>query len=160
MCGSTRASFSSSAAVSVGRGFDAAAVGARELGAHVDHAGREVDVVPDEAEHLGDAQAGVEDGRDHQPVARRAGAEQPLDLGAAEHALAAALRPWALVVLEQFDRVGDYPAAAAREAQHALERRQRARRGLRRAAGAPQLVQQLGDVVDRERGDPPPPEGR
>ena len=88
-------------------------MGARELGAHVDHAGREVDVVPDQAEQLGDAQAGVEHGRDHQPVARRAGREQALDLGAAEHALAAALRPGALVVLEPLDGVGDDPAAAA-----------------------------------------------
>jgi hypothetical protein len=94
-----------------------AAVGARELCAHVDHAGREIDVVPDQAEHLRDAQAGVEDGRRHQPVGLGAGAEQALDLGAAEHALAAALRPWALVVLEPLDRVGDDPAAAAGEAQ-------------------------------------------
>jgi hypothetical protein len=42
---------------------------ARELGAHVNHAGCGVDVVPDEAEHLGDTQAGVEDGRQQQPVA-------------------------------------------------------------------------------------------
>jgi hypothetical protein len=77
-----------------------AAVRARELGAHMDHTGREVDVVPHQAEHLGDAQAGVEDGRDHEPVAGRADPEQALDLGAAEHALAAALRPGALVVLE------------------------------------------------------------
>jgi hypothetical protein len=41
-----------------------------------------------------------------------------------------------------------------------LERRERARRGLGRAATAPQLLQQVGDVVDRERGDPPPPERR
>jgi hypothetical protein len=137
-----------------------ATVGARELRAHVDHAGREIDVVPDQAEHLRDAQAGVEDGRQHQPVARRAGREQALDLGAAEHALAAPLRPGALVVLEPLDRVGEDPAAAARKAQHALERRQRARRGLGRAALAPQLVQQFGDVVDRDRGDRTPPEGR
>jgi hypothetical protein len=52
-----------------------AAVGARELGAHADHAGGEIDVVPDEAERLGDAQAGEEDGREHQPVALRAGGE-------------------------------------------------------------------------------------
>jgi hypothetical protein len=36
------------------------AVGARELGAHVDQAGAEIDVIPDEAEQLGDPQAGVE----------------------------------------------------------------------------------------------------
>jgi hypothetical protein len=136
------------------------AVGARELRAHVDHAGREVDVVPHHADHLRDAQAGVEDGGHHQPVVRRAGAKQPLDLRAAEHALAAPPRPGALVVLEQLDRVGDDPAAAAREAHHALERRERARRGLRRAARTPQLVQQLGDVIDRERGNRPQPERR
>jgi len=41
------------------------AVGARELSAHVNDAGTDVDVVPDEAEHLGDPQARVEHGRDH-----------------------------------------------------------------------------------------------
>jgi hypothetical protein len=82
---------------------------ARELGAHVNHAGCEVEIVPDEAEHLGDAEAGVEDGRQHQPISGRAGREQALDLRAAEDALAAAPWPRALVVLEPFDRVGDDP---------------------------------------------------
>jgi hypothetical protein len=63
-------------------------------------------------------------------------------------------------VFEQLDGVGGDPAASAGEAHHALERRERARRGLGRAATAPQLLQQVGDVVDRERGDPPPPERR
>jgi hypothetical protein len=93
----------------------------------MDDAGREVDVVPDQAEQLGDAQAGVEDGGDHEPVAGRACAEQALDLGAAEHALAAGLRPRAFVVLEQLDGVGDDPTAAAREPHYALQRRKRAR---------------------------------
>jgi hypothetical protein len=137
-----------------------AAMGAGELRTHVDYAGGEVDVVPDEAEQLRDAQAGVEHGGDHQPVARRAGREQALDLRAAEHALAAPLRPRALVVLEQLNGVGDDPTAAAREAHDALERRERARSGLRRPAGAPQLVQQLGDVIDSERRDRPLPQGR
>jgi hypothetical protein len=148
------------AGVVVATRFAGAAVGARQLRAHVDHPCGEVDVVPDEAEQLGDVQAGVEDGRDHQPVARRADREQALDLGAAEHALAAPLRPGAFVVLEQLNGVGDDPTAAAREAHDALERGECARRGLRRAARAPQLVQQLGDVVDRERGDRPRPERR
>ena len=63
-------------------------------------------------------------------------------------------------MLEQLDRVGDDPVAAARQAQHALERRERARRGLRRTARTPQLVQQLGDIVDCERGDPAPAQAR
>ncbi len=126
----------------------------------MDYPGREVDVVPDEPEHLGDPQAGVEHGRDHQPLARRAGCEQALDLGAAEHPLAAPLWPGALVVLEPLDRVGDDPTAAAGEAHHALERRERARRRFRRAAIAAQLVQQLSDVSDRDRRGPPPPERR
>jgi hypothetical protein len=116
----------------------------------VDDAGGEVDVVPYEAEHLGDPQAGVEHGRDHQPVAWRAERQQPLDLRAAEHALAATLGPRALVVLEPLDGVGNDPAAAAGEAHDALERRDRARRGLRRAALAAQSIKQLGDVVDRD----------
>jgi hypothetical protein len=130
-------------------------VGARQLRANVNDAGVEVDVVPDEAEHLGNPQARVEHSRDHQPVAWRADREQALDLGAAEHALAATLGPRTLVVLEPLDRVGDDPAAAAGEAHHALERRERARGGLRRAALASQSMQQLGDVVDRDRRDPP-----
>jgi hypothetical protein len=63
-------------------------------------------------------------------------------------------------VLEPLDRVGDDPAAAAGEAHDALERRERARRGLRRAALAAQPMEQLGDVVDRDRRDPPPTERR
>jgi hypothetical protein len=46
-------------------------------------------------------------------------------------------------VLEPLDRVGDDPAAVFAE------------RPVR-----PQLVQQLSDVIDRERGDRPPPERR
>jgi len=63
-------------------------------------------------------------------------------------------------VLEPLDWVGDDPAAAAGEAHHGLERRERTRRGLRRAARRPQVLQQVGDVVDRDRGDRPPPERR
>jgi hypothetical protein len=126
----------------------------------VDHAGLEIDVVPDEAEHLRAAQARIENRRQHQPIARRAGREQALDLGAAEHALAAALRPRALVALKQLDRVGDDPTAPTGEARDALERRQRARRGLGRAALAAQRIEQLGHVVDRDRCDPPRRERR
>ena len=53
---------------------------ARELRAHVDHAALEVNVAPREPEELRDPQPGVESGRDHQPVARRASPKQPLDL--------------------------------------------------------------------------------
>jgi hypothetical protein len=135
-------------------------VGARQLRAHVDDASVEVDVVPDEAEHLGDPQARVEHGRDHEPLAGRADREQALYLGAAEHPLATTLGPRALVVFEPLDRVGDDPAAAAGEAHDALERPERARRGLRRAALAAQSMQQLGDVVDRDRRKPPRAERR
>ena len=57
----------------------------------------------------------VEDGRDHEPVARRAGGQQALDLGAAERALAAGLGLWALVTLEPLDRVGNDPTAPTSE---------------------------------------------
>jgi hypothetical protein len=102
------------------------AVGARELRAHVNHSGGEVEVVPDEAEQLGDAQAGKENRRQHQPIARRADREQALDLSAAQHALAPPLWPGALFVLEQLDRVGHDPATAAGKTHHALQRRERA----------------------------------
>jgi hypothetical protein len=89
----------------------AAAVGARELRAHVDHAGGEVDVVPDEAEHLRDAQAGRERSRSS---ADRAVSRSRA--GAAEDALAAAPWPRALVVVEPLDGVDDDPTAPAGEA--------------------------------------------
>jgi hypothetical protein len=63
-------------------------------------------------------------------------------------------------VLEQLDGIGDDPAAAAGEAHDALERRERARCGLCRAALSAQRIEQSGDVVDGERRDPPPRERR
>jgi len=103
--------------------------------------GGEIDVVPGQAEQLGDAKSAVQDGRDHQAVARDAGAEQALDLGATQHSLAAALWPRTLIALELLDRVGAHRAVAAGEAHYALERRQCVRRGLCRAPLAPQGVQ-------------------
>jgi len=135
-------------------------VGAGELSAHVDQAGPEVDVVPGQPEHLRDTKAGVEHGRDHQPVAWRACRQKPFDLCTPQDALAPRLRPRALVVLESLDWVGDDPPVPTGEAHDALERRQRARRGLRRAALSPQRIEQLCDVIDGDRGDPPTPQRR
>jgi len=101
-----------------------------KLRTHTDHAGREVDVVPDETEELRDPQAGVEDGRDHQPVARRAGGEQPLDPRGPSTRWRRRSGRVPLVGLEDLDRVGGDPAVAARKAHEALQGGQRAGRGL------------------------------
>jgi hypothetical protein len=45
-------------------------VGAREVGAHADHAGGEVDVVPDQPQQLRDAQPRVERGGEQGPAPR------------------------------------------------------------------------------------------
>ncbi len=81
--------------------------------AHVDRARGEVDVVPDQAQHLGDAQARVENRRDHQSIPRRADRQQSLDLIATQHTLATTRWPRALVRLELVNRVGRDPAVAA-----------------------------------------------
>lgn len=81
-------------------------------------------------------------------------AQQPFDLPTPKHALAAALRPRALIALEPLNRIGRDPSSAAREPHDALERRQRVGRGLRRAAPVPKCVQQLGNVIDSDPGDP------
>jgi hypothetical protein len=76
--------------------------------------GRIASVIPDQPEHFGDAQAGVEHRRDHQPVARRAGFQQPLDLCAAQHALASTRRARALVGLELINGVDGDPGCDGR----------------------------------------------
>jgi len=58
----------SAASDAVGR----AAVAARELMADMDHAGGEIEVVPLEREHLGEAHPGVGTGREQRSVSPRA----------------------------------------------------------------------------------------
>jgi hypothetical protein len=93
-----------------------AAVRPRELRAHVDHAGREVDVLPDQAEQLRDAHPAVDGGGEQRPVARQARGQQPPDLVPAQHPLAPAdgVRP--LAGLELAHSIVDRPAVAEREA--------------------------------------------
>jgi hypothetical protein len=127
---------------------------ARELRTDMEHAAVKVDVVPGQAEQLGDPQPGVERGRDHQPVARRARPKEPFDLVAAEDSLAPPRQSRPLVGLELVDWVDRDPSMPARVANDAMERRERARGGLRRAALGVQPVEQSGDVVDRQRTHP------
>src|SRR5437588_5915242 len=103
-----------------------AAVGAGELRADMDHARGKVNVVPHEAEQLGDPQTGVEGGRDYKPVAWRARCEQPLNLASSQHALAPAGWSWSLMGFQLLDRIGRDPAVAARVADDAVQRCERA----------------------------------
>jgi len=125
----------------------------RELRAHVDEAGREVDVLPEEAEQLRDAHAAVDGGREQRPVAGQAGGQQPLDVVPAEHPLAAAdgMRP--LTGLELAHRIVDRPTVAEGEAQDAVQRRERAGGRLLRAALGAQGGDERGDIIDADRPD-------
>jgi hypothetical protein len=138
-----------------------AAVGAGELRSDPDQPGGEIYVGPHQPEQLGDPQAAEERGLDQQAAGPRAGAEQPLDLRPPQNPAARApRRARALPGLEQLDRVGEDPAAPAGEAQHALQGRDGVGGRLRLAPGAAQLADQRGDVLDPDRGDPPPAESR
>jgi hypothetical protein len=74
-----------------------------------------------------DAQAAAEDRRDHQPIARRVGAEQSLDLLATGDTLPSTRWPRALVWFQLLDWIGNEPPAPPRIAQNALKGRQRVR---------------------------------
>jgi hypothetical protein len=135
-------------------------VGPRELCAHQDQTGREAHVSPSS----GRAAWKCAD-RCRAPWQRSAATAACTPRAAArshpsEHALTPACRAWALVALEFGNRVDDRPAMSAGEAQHALQRRQCARGRLRGPASALQLKKQLGDIVDRDRVDPPCCESR
>jgi hypothetical protein len=126
----------------------------RELRAHVDHAGVEVDVAPGQPEQLGDPHPCVERGDDERPPTWRAGREQPSDLIAAEHPLAAALTMGTLAGLELRDRVIHDPAVAQGVAQDAVQSRERSLCSPRRASACDELAQEIGDIFDSDRGDP------
>lgn len=132
-----------------------AAMGAGELGADPDQGGGEVHVFPGQPEELGDPQAAEEGSSDQQAPAGWTGGEQALDLGAAEHPLATSPVARALLGFEQLDRIDDDPAAAASEAQDALQDGEGVGGALRRATSGAQLTDQSGDVLDPERSDPP-----
>jgi hypothetical protein len=68
-----------------------------------------------------------------------------------QHALAPAGRSGPLVALKLVDRIERDPAVAARVADDAVKRRERPRRGLRRATLRAQLAKQRGDVVHGQR---------
>jgi hypothetical protein len=130
-------------------------MGARELGADPDQTGGEVDVLPDQPEELGDPQATEEGGGDQQPSARGTGGEQALDLRPPQHPLAPSPVARALLGLEQLDWIGRDPAVAAGEAQDAMQRSEGVGGGLWRAPGGAEFGDQIGDVLDPERSDPP-----
>jgi hypothetical protein len=75
--------------------------------------------------------------------------QQPFDFRLSQHPSSRVSR-WAgsLLRLEQLDRVGEDPAAAASEAQHALQGGQGVGRRLRRAPRGAQVGDQTGDIFD------------
>jgi hypothetical protein len=82
-----------------------AAPSARELVADMNDAGGEVDFVPTQREHLGEAHAGVEAGCEERPVAAWTGGEEANELGTGESSLLGAQRTRPLVTLEPPKRV-------------------------------------------------------
>jgi hypothetical protein len=99
-----------------------AATAARELVADVDDAGGEVDVVPGEAEHLGQAHTRIRPGEEQRSVAGRAGGEETSELVLGEDALIGAQRMRPLVPLKPMERMRRDIASAEREGQDTAER--------------------------------------
>src|SRR5947207_15424509 len=99
-----------------------AGAGARELVADVDHTSAEVDVCPAEREHLGEAHAGVDGGREQRPVADWAGGEQPPKLILGQYSLLTRTGGGAFVCFESAQRVLNEMAAPHGEAEDAAER--------------------------------------
>ena len=99
-----------------------AAPAARELVADVDHPSGEVDVIPAQAEHLGEPHARVGAGRKQRPVADGARREQASELGLTEHAQARRRGMRALIPLQTGERVRNDVATAEGEAENAAER--------------------------------------
>jgi hypothetical protein len=85
-------------------------MGARELRPDVELAAVEVEVRPDQAQELGDPQAGVDRHGDQGATARRAGDQEANDLVAAEDPLSARHRMGTLSGLQPLDRVVGDPA--------------------------------------------------
>jgi hypothetical protein len=116
----------------------------------VDHAAREVDVIPDEPQQFGDPHAAVDRRREQGPVARQGGAQEPPDLVASQDALAPANGMWPLVGLEPTHRIVDDPAVAEREAHDAVQRRERSGARLLRAALGTQGGEELCHILDMD----------
>jgi hypothetical protein len=94
---------------------------ARELVAHVNHAGGEVDVAPAQREHLREAHPGVCAGREQRPIPLRTCCEESSELCAGEDALVGAQRMRPFVALEPVERMRGDIAAAKREREHAAQ---------------------------------------
>jgi hypothetical protein len=99
-----------------------AAAATCELMADVDDAGGEVDVVPAEAEHLGEPHARVRAGEKQRPISPWTGGEESDEFFLREDALVGTKRMRSLIALEPVEGVGVDVAAAKREREDAAER--------------------------------------
>lgn len=124
-----------------------AAAAARELVANADDSGVEVEVLPAQPEHLGEAHARVCPGEKQRPIAARAGREQPGELRRSEDALAGAERMRPLVALQPVERVSVDVAAPQREREHAAERRKDPLDRPGRKTSRLQLAHDVRDIV-------------
>ena len=131
-----------------------AAAAARELVADVDDAGGEVDVVPAEREHFGEAHAGVRPGEKQRLVSARAGGEKTSELGLGEDALIGAQRTRPLVPLKPMERMRRDIAAAEREGEDTAERTEDPLDRPRRQTLRLQLARDRDDVVGRDQRQP------
>jgi hypothetical protein len=128
-----------------------AAAAARKLMTNAYNAGDEVDVLPTQPEHLGEAHAGVRGGEKQRPIPARASSKESRELGAGEDALVGAERMRPLVALEPVERVGVDVAAAEREREHAAERGEDPLDRPGRQTGRLQLAPNGDDIVDGDQ---------
>jgi len=129
-----------------------------ELMADVNDAGGEVNVVPAEAEHLGEPHACVGAGEEQRPVSSRASGEEPGELRLREDALVGAQGMRPLVALEPLEGMRGDVAAAQREREDAAERPEDPLDRPGRQTGRLQLARNGDDIVGCDQHQAAPAE--
>ena len=132
-----------------------AATATRELMTNVNDAGREIDVVPAQPEHLGEAHTRIRPREKQRLIPPRAGGEETGELCLGEDALVGAERMRSLVTLEPVEGVSADVAAAKREREDAAERAEDSLDRPGRETVCLQRARDCDDVVCRDQRQAP-----
>jgi len=125
----------------------------RELVAHVDDPGGEVNVVPAQPQHFGEPHPGVRAGDEQRPVSARTSGEESNELCAGQDALVGAQWMRSFVALEPVEWMGRDVAAAKREREDAAEGAEDALDRPRRKPIGLQLAHECDDIVGRDQSE-------
>jgi hypothetical protein len=137
-----------------------AAAATCELVSDVNDAGGEVDVLPAQAQHLGEPHARVRARDEQRPIVTWTGGEESRELCAGEDALIGAQRVRSLVALEPVEGMSGDVAAAKREREYAAERAQDSLDRSRRQTVRLQLAHYCDDIVGCDQRQPTSAEAR